>query len=70
MGRKRKTNKKGERGKTDRERERKRGRKRQKENGDFPGFSTVETPRSEKKIRSMHCGLRVGTKIFEFRQTL
>ena len=40
-GRKRQTNKEGERGKTDRESER--------ENENFPSFSTVENRRSEKK---------------------
>ena len=59
---KRKTNKEEEKGKTDRER----GRKKEKENGDFLGFSMVETRRSEKKSRSTHHGLRMGTKIFEF----
>ena len=67
MGRKRKTNKEGERGKTDRERER--GRKREKEKGDFLGFSLVKTRQSENKSRSTHHGLCVGTKILEFRQT-
>ena len=45
---------------TDRERER-------NTKGDFPGVPTVEARRSEKKSRSMHRELRVGTKILEFR---
>ena len=49
--------------KSDRERER-------KENGDFLGVLMVEARRSEKKSRSMHRELRVGTKILEFCQTL
>ena len=67
MGRKRKTNKEGERGKTDRGRERE--EEREKEKGDFPSFSTIETRQFKKKSQSMHSRLRVGTKILEFRQT-
>ena len=43
---------------------------RERKNGDFPSFSMVETRWSEKKSRSTHRGLRVGTKILKFRQTL
>ena len=56
---------KGEREKNRIERERERNKKK----GDFPGISTVESRRSESKSRSTHRGLRVGTKILEFRQT-
>ena len=64
-GRKRKTNKEGERGKTDREIE----RERERENEDLPSFSKVKNRRSEKKSRSTHRGLRMGTKILDFCQT-
>ena len=37
--------------------------------GDFPSILTVGARQSEKKIRSTHRELRVGTKILEFRQT-
>ena len=49
-----------------RERKTVRGRKKK---GDFLGVLTVGARRSEKKSRSMHRELRVGTKILEFHQT-
>ena len=55
-----------EKKKSDRERERKKRNKK----GDFPCVPTVEARRSEKKSRSTHRELRVGTKILEFRQAL
>ena len=50
-----------------RERERERERREKKE-GDFPGVPMVRVRRFEKKSRSKHRELRVGTKILEFRQ--
>ena len=40
-----------------------------KKKGDFPSIPTVGAQHSEKKSRSTHRELRVGTKILEFRQT-
>ena len=51
--------------KTDRWREEEMGRK---ENEIFLDIPTVEARRFEKKSRSTHQELRVGTKIWEFRQ--
>ena len=54
-------------------RERKTVRERKKRGGkkkrDFPGVPTVGARQSEKKSRSTHSELRVGTKILKFRQT-
>ena len=51
--------------KTVRERKKRGGKKK----GYFPDIPMVETRRFEKKSRFTQRGLRVGTKILEFRQT-
>ena len=52
---------KGEIEESDRERERQRGERNKK--GYFPDILTIESRRFESKSRSMHCELRMGTKI-------
>ena len=54
-----------QRGSKRRARERK-GKEKKKR--DFPGVPTVGARQSENKSRSTHRELRVGTKIFKFRQ--
>ena len=53
-----------EREKGEETRERERNKK-----GDFLGIPTIESRQFESKSRSTHRGLRLGTKILEFRQT-
>ena len=59
--------KKSDIGEANRERERKKG-EREREKKRFPGVPTVGARLSQKKSRSTHRELRVGTKILEFRQ--
>ena len=65
-----------ERRKENRRERRERSKRREKQKGeretkkgDFPNVSTVGAQRFEKKSRSMHRELRVGTKILEFHLT-
>ena len=74
-GKRKKKRRKKEGKQTGRGKKRNRIERREREMGernknvDFPGIPTVETRRFEKKSRSTHRELCVGTKILEFRQT-
>ena len=66
--RKKMRKKKSDRGEANEKIEREREIEREKKRGDFPSFPMVGARWSEKKSRSTHRELHVGTKILEFRQ--